>query len=54
MKLQITNSQNNMNDTIEKTDMELKDDVLTELKYELLVKVIGISAIVKNSTVTLK
>jgi hypothetical protein len=30
----IANSHNNMNDTIEKTDTELKDDVLAELKYE--------------------
>ncbi len=33
-KTAIANSQNNMNDTIEKTDLQLKDDVLAELKYE--------------------
>lgn len=43
-----------MNDTIEKTDLELKDDVLAELKYEPIVKVIDISVLVKNGTVTLK
>ena len=42
-----------MNDTIEKTDMQLKDDVLAELKYEPIVKVTGIGVLVKNGTVTL-
>jgi osmotically-inducible protein OsmY len=39
--------------TIEKTDMELKDDVLAELKYEPIVKVTDIGVLVKNGTVTL-
>jgi osmotically-inducible protein OsmY len=37
----------------EKTDMELKDDVLAELKYEPIVKVTDIGVLVKNGTVTL-
>jgi osmotically-inducible protein OsmY len=52
-KTAIANSQNNMNDTIEKTDLELKDDVLAELKYEPIVKVTDIGVLVKNGTVTL-
>jgi osmotically-inducible protein OsmY len=39
--------------TIEKTDMELKDDVIAELKYEPIVKVTDIGVLVKNGTVTL-
>jgi osmotically-inducible protein OsmY len=42
-----------MNDTLEKTDMELKDDVIAELKYEPIVKVTDIGVLVKNGTVTL-
>ena len=42
-----------MNNTIEKTDLELKDDVLAELKYEPIVKVTDIGVLVKNGTVTL-
>ena len=37
----------------EKTDMELKDDVIAELKYEPIVKVTDIGVLVKNGTVTL-
>jgi osmotically-inducible protein OsmY len=39
--------------TIEKTDMELQDDVIAELKYEPIVKVTDIGVLVKNGTVTL-
>jgi osmotically-inducible protein OsmY len=39
--------------TIEKTDLELKDDVIAELKYEPIVKVTDIGVLVKNGTVTL-
>ena len=39
--------------TIEKTDMQLKDDVIAELKYEPIVKVTDIGVLVKNGTVTL-
>jgi osmotically-inducible protein OsmY len=42
-----------MINTIEKTDLELKDDVLAELKYEPIVKVTDIGVLVKNGTVTL-
>jgi osmotically-inducible protein OsmY len=42
-----------MNDTLEKTDLELKDDVLAELKYEPIVKVTDIGVLVRNGTVTL-
>jgi osmotically-inducible protein OsmY len=42
-----------MNYTLEKTDMELKDDVIAELKYEPIVKVTDIGVLVKNGTVTL-
>ncbi|WP_373543145.1 BON domain-containing protein [Chamaesiphon sp.] len=42
-----------MIDTIEKTDLELKNDVLAELKYEPTVKVTDIGVLVKNGTVTL-
>jgi osmotically-inducible protein OsmY len=42
-----------MINTIEKTDTELKDDVLAELKYEPIVKVTDIGVLVKNGTVTL-
>lgn len=34
-----------MNDTIEKTDMQLKDDVIAELKYEPIVKVTDIGVL---------
>jgi hypothetical protein len=34
-----------MIDTIEKTDMELKDDVIAELKYEPIVKVTDIGVL---------
>ena len=39
--------------TIEKTDTELKADVLSELKYEPSVKVTDIGVLVKDGTVTL-
>jgi osmotically-inducible protein OsmY len=42
-----------MNNTIEKTDTELKTDVLSELKYEPSVKVTDIGVLVKDGTVTL-
>jgi osmotically-inducible protein OsmY len=42
-----------MINTNEKTDIELKDDVLAELKYEPIVKVTDIGVLVKNGTVTL-
>jgi osmotically-inducible protein OsmY len=44
---------NNTINTLEKTDMELKDDVIAELKYEPIVKVTDIGVLVKNGTVTL-
>lgn len=42
-----------MNSTIEKTDAELKTDVLSELKYEPSVKITDIGVLVKDGTVTL-
>lgn len=42
-----------MINTIEKTDTELKNDVLSELKYEPSVKVSDIGVLVKDGTVTL-
>ena len=36
------------------TAMELKNNVLTELKHEPIVKVIDISVLVQNGTATLK
>ncbi len=42
-----------MINTIEKTDIELKNDVLDELKYEPIVKVTDIGVLVKNGIVTL-
>ncbi len=42
-----------MNNTIEKTDAELKTDVLSALKYEPSVKVTDIGVLVKEGTVTL-
>jgi len=42
-----------MTKTIEKTDTELKTDVLSELKYELGVKVTDIGVLVKDGMVTL-
>jgi osmotically-inducible protein OsmY len=42
-----------MQTTIEKTDTELQNDVLSELKYEPSVKVSDIGVVVKNGTVTL-
>lgn len=42
-----------MQTTIEKTDTELQNDVLFELKYEPSVKVSDIGVVVKNGTVTL-
>jgi osmotically-inducible protein OsmY len=36
-----------------KTDSEIKDDVLSELKYEPSVKVTDIGVLVKDGTVTL-
>ncbi len=44
---------NNTISTIEKTDMELKDDVIAELKYEPIVKVTDIGVLVKDGIVTL-
>jgi osmotically-inducible protein OsmY len=42
-----------MNITIKKTDAELKNDVLSELKYEPSVKVTDIGVLAKDGTVTL-
>jgi osmotically-inducible protein OsmY len=42
-----------MNNTIVKTDVELKTDVLSELNYEPSVKVTDIGVLVKDGTVTL-
>ena len=42
-----------MKTTIDKTDVELKNDVLSELKYEPNVKVNDIGVLTKNGTVTL-
>ena len=42
-----------MQRTIEKTDTELQNDVLSELKYEPSIKVTDIGVLVKNGTVTL-
>jgi osmotically-inducible protein OsmY len=42
-----------MQRTIEKTDTELKNDVLSELKYEPSVRVSDIGVLAKNGTVTL-
>ncbi|AFZ01373.1 BON domain-containing protein [Calothrix sp. PCC 6303] len=42
-----------MTNTIEKTDVELKTDVLSELKYEPSIKVTDIGVLVKDGTVTL-
>ncbi len=42
-----------MKNTIEKTDIELKTDVLSELKYEPSIKVTDIGVLVKDGTVTL-
>ena len=42
-----------MNTVIEKTDTDLKSDVLAELKYEPSVKVTNIGVLVKDGTVTL-
>ncbi len=42
-----------MRNTIERTDTELKNDVLSELKYEPSVKATDIGVLVKNGTVTL-
>ena len=42
-----------MIDTIQKTDAEIKTDVLSELKYEPSVKVTDIGVLVKEGTVTL-
>jgi osmotically-inducible protein OsmY len=42
-----------MKTTIEKTDTELKTDVLSELKYEPSVKVTDIGVLVQDGTVTL-
>jgi osmotically-inducible protein OsmY len=42
-----------MINTIEKTDTELKNDVLSELKYEPSVKVSDIGVLAKDGTVTL-
>lgn len=42
-----------MTNTIEKTDIELKTDVLSELKYEPSIKVTDIGVLVKDGTVTL-
>lgn len=42
-----------MLNTLEKTDTELQDDVLSELSYEPSVNVIDIGVLVKDGTVTL-
>ena len=42
-----------MKTTFEKTDSEIKNDVLLELKYEPSVKATDIGVIVKDGTVTL-
>jgi osmotically-inducible protein OsmY len=42
-----------MQHTTEKTDTELKDDVLSELKYDPSVRVSDIGVLAKNGTVTL-
>ena len=42
-----------MQRTLEKTDTELQNDVLSELKYEPSIKVTDIGVLVKNGTVTL-
>ena len=42
-----------MINTLNKTDSEIKNDVLSELKYELSIKVTDIGVLVKDGTVTL-
>jgi len=42
-----------MKNDVKKSDMELKDDVLAELKFEPSVRVTEIGVLVKNGTVTL-
>ena len=42
-----------MNSTMAKSDTELKNDVLAELKYEPKVKVTDIGVLVKDGVVTL-
>ena len=42
-----------MIDTLDKTDSELQNDVLSELSYEPSVTVTEIGALVKDGTVTL-
>ncbi len=42
-----------MIDTLDKTDTELQDDVLSELSYEPSINVIDIGVLVKDGTVTL-
>jgi osmotically-inducible protein OsmY len=51
----VNNNQNlnTMQSTLEKTDTELKNDVLSELKYDPSVKVSDIGVLAKNGTVTL-
>jgi osmotically-inducible protein OsmY len=44
---------NKMKTIVEKTDTEIKNDVLTELKYEPSVQVTDIGVLVKDGTVTL-
>jgi osmotically-inducible protein OsmY len=44
---------NNMKSKVDKTDTELKNDVLSELKYEPSVKAADIGVVVKDGTVTL-
>ena len=39
--------------SVEKTDAEIKNDVLSEFKYEPSVKITDIGVLVKNGTVTL-
>ena len=41
-----------LHDTIQKTDLQLKTDVLSELEYEPYVKVSDIGVLVKDGTVT--
>ncbi len=42
-----------MLNTLDKTDLELKNDVLSELKYEPSIKVTDIGVLVKDGIVTL-
>jgi osmotically-inducible protein OsmY len=52
-RIQTTTEDNDMMQTLERNDTELKEDVLSELKYEPGVKVTDIGVLVKDGTVTL-